>query len=195
MLDPVSPWALSMVAGKTDGRSPPGCTFCEIRPKTYLEVLAPSGVERRDILSCLNELGLDLAELQSQDLRGDDELMLATIAPDRFIIIARQITDRQMASLQTTCVVTDQSHARCGIRLSGMVTPVVRKGLSIDLSLDALPPMRATQTNFHGMTVLVLRRASEAFDLYISRSFAVSFWDALSDAALEEGWACTEPCL
>ena len=49
------------------------------------------------------------------------------------------------------------------------------------------------QTAIHHIGVLIHRREAEVFDLFVFRGFALSFWEWLTDAALEYGYQVADP--
>lgn len=195
MLEAASPWAGSLDPTRSGGSQPPRCTIREIRGHTHLQLSTFGARPDQRALAILSKLGCRESSPQPGDLAGSSKLAIATIGPDRHHLVARSLHDADLAELEQAFAVTDLSHAQCGLRIAGQATAVLRKGLKVNLDLAQWPPLRAVRTSFHHVGVLVLRWEAEMFDLYVSRSFAVSFWDALSDAALEQGWVCADPIL
>ena len=84
--------------------------------------------------------------------------------------------------------VTDLSHARTIVRISGnRVCDVLCKGCPADL--EGLSNGDAVATQIGSLSTLIhCREAGAVFDLYVFRSFGQSFWEWLTDAALEYGY-------
>jgi sarcosine oxidase subunit gamma len=78
-------------------------------------------------------------------------------------------------------VVTEIDHSRTVLRLSGPNAKVVlSRGLPIDLDDEAFPPGAFAQSVIHHIPVLVHRveaSGDAAFDLYVTRDYAVTFWE------------------
>ncbi|GAB4352425.1 MAG: sarcosine oxidase subunit gamma [Kiloniellaceae bacterium] len=90
--------------------------------------------------------------------------------------------------------VTDLSHARIAIRVSGpRAAWVLAKGLAVDLHPSAFPPLKVAQAAIHEVGVIVRRLSPESFDLYVYRGFALSFWHWLTEAAEETGYRVDPP--
>ena len=84
-------------------------------------------------------------------------------------------------------VVTEIGHSRTIIRISGAPSPtVLNRGLPIDLDDKAFPPGSFAQSVIHHIPVLVHRidaGGEPAFDVYMTREYALSFWAWLIEAA------------
>jgi heterotetrameric sarcosine oxidase gamma subunit len=90
-----------------------------------------------------------------------------------------------------TCAVIDITHARAGLRLSGMsgVGPqVLHKLVKVDLSPDRFPIGRAAEMQLHHLGVMVIRVSKDAYDIYALASFAQDVFEAVADAAIEFGY-------
>lgn len=73
---------------------------------------------------------------------------------------------------------------RTRLRLSGRhVLDVLSACVAIDWNAPQAAPGRAVQTGFHRVPVLVLRKAPDACDLLVPRSFARSLTDWISEVA------------
>lgn len=91
--------------------------------------------------------------------------------------------------------VTDQGHGRVCLRVAGpQVTRLLAKGCTLDLDPGGdLDPGRVAGTALGHMAATVHRIDIETVDLYVARSFAVSFVDWLLHAAAEYGCRVTDP--
>ena len=93
--------------------------------------------------------------------------------------------------------VTDLGHSRTVLRVVGPGTRVLlSRGLPIDLDERVFSPEAFAQSVIHHIPVLVHRVDLEdetAFDVYIARDLAVSFWGWLVAAAAPLGGRVVEP--
>ena len=88
----------------------------------------------------------------------------------------------------------DQSHGRVRIRLEGeAVTAMLSKGVAIDLHDQAFPVGRSAITLCGHVSVHLTRRASDAFELMVLRSYALSLWESLIEMGLEFGIEARAP--
>ncbi len=81
-----------------------------------------------------------------------------------------------------------QGHSRVRIRLEGNgARALLARGMAVDLDTQIFRVGDFAQTNIHHMWVLVHRVAGrgegDAFDIYVLRSFALSFWHWLTNTA------------
>ncbi len=128
---------------------------------------------------------------------GDAEGALLAIAPGRLLVesrnlrLAAQLREQIPADLGA---VTDLSHARVAIRVSGPnATWIVEQRLALDLDPAAFPPLKVAQSAIHEVGVVLRRLSADSFDLYVYRGFALSFWDWLTEAAAETGYRVEPP--
>ena len=112
-----------------------------------------------------------------------------TLAPGRYFLLSENdsLVSKLSAALPTSeAAVTDLSHARTMLRLSGeAAADILGKGLAIDLHRSVFAPGRAAQSVIHHMDVLVIAREEEVFDLVVFRGFGLSLAEWLLDAGLE----------
>ncbi len=206
MPDTVSP-IVSPLRGHNESRihrhasDEPGVAFGERRLVSLVQVAAwpDTAAQVADILAA--RLGCTVAPGRDGSLDGPRGAVLA-IAPGRWLLespdphLADQLADRIGPALGA---VTDLSHARIAIRVSGPRTAwVLNKGLALDLHPAAFPPMKVAQSAVHEIGV-TLRRLSpdmlgaDGFDLYVPRGFALSFWHWLCEAAADCGYRVEPP--
>jgi len=85
--------------------------------------------------------------------------------------------------------VTPLSYSRTRIVLEGACArDVLRKGIPLDVDPDVFRVDQAALTGLHHTPVLIHRAGADRYDLYAMRSFALSVWEWLTDAALEHGY-------
>ena len=133
---------------------------------------------------------------------GDAEGAILALAPGRLLAESRDPRLAQRLAEQIgpeLGAVTDLSHARIAIRVSGTKAAwVLAKGLALDLHPAAFPPLKVAQSAIHEVGVIVRRLSPEklggdSFDLYVYRGFALSFWEWLTAAAAETGYRVDPP--
>lgn len=82
--------------------------------------------------------------------------------------------------LQGTAFVSDQSHGRVRIGLSGACAPeVLAKGTAIDVDSSIFAEGQAAMTLFGHVSVQIARTGQDSFEFTVLRSFAESLWDEL----------------
>jgi sarcosine oxidase subunit gamma len=89
--------------------------------------------------------------------------------------------------------VTSLSHGRVRIAIRGRaVRAMLAKLLSTDLDPAVFTVGQALQTGLHHTGVLCERSAEDRYDLYVLRTYAVSAWECIVDAALVYGYEIEE---
>ncbi len=95
-------------------------------------------------------------------------------------------TDDLAAELKGLGAVTPLSHSRVRIFLEGdPARDVLAKGIPLDFHKSAFKPGMFAMTGLHHTPVLVHCVSETRFELYALRTFAMSVWEWLADAALE----------
>lgn len=85
--------------------------------------------------------------------------------------------------------VTGLSHSRTRIFIEGpRAADVLRKGIPIDLAEASLGHGEAALTGVHHTPILLHRLTRDRFEIYAMRTFALTVWDWLADAAHEFGY-------
>ena len=84
---------------------------------------------------------------------------------------------------------TDLSHSRVRVAISGAgAADVLAKGMTVDLHPEAFRVGQFVQAGLHHSGVLVHRASSSRYELYLPRTFAVSLFEWLCDAAWPLGY-------
>ena len=108
--------------------------------------------------------------------------------------VLRQLTAE---SLGGDAVITQLGHGRTVLQIAGPGSDLLlNRGLPIDLDPEVFPPNAFAQSAIHHMHVLVHRvdlAGEPAFDVYVSRDVAVSFWEWLTEAAAPMGCEIVQP--
>ena len=120
-------------------------------------------------------------------------LRLMRHGPEQVWIIGHDGSGLERRLLQAIApgqgAVTPLSHSRTRISLEGEAAgAVLMKGVPLDFHPDVFRIDQAALTGLHHTPVLIHRAAASRFEIYAMRSFALSIWDGLADAALEFGY-------
>jgi len=141
-------------------------------------------------------LGEGVPALTGQTVQTAHGLLVRT-GPEELLVIADTDVDhsawlrRHIAS--DVGAVTDLSHARCRIQVSGeRCRDMLGKLFPIDLRLAPFPVDQARLSGHHHVPCLIHRRGPEQFDLYVFSTYALDQLDTLIDAALEYGVALSD---
>ncbi len=81
---------------------------------------------------------------------------------------------------------TELAHSRIRVRLSGSdACALPAWGAAVDFSWDVFTPASFAQTAIHQIPVLIHRTegVTEEIDVYVLRSYAISFWHWLVETA------------
>ena len=106
-----------------------------------------------------------------------------------FLVFDQLLKPDEVAAIAALGVpVTDQSHGRQRIRLSGgPVRQLLAKGTAVDLHPQTFVIGRSVMTLFGHIGINLTRTGADEFELLPLRGFAQSLWDELCHAAAE--WA------
>jgi len=124
--------------------------------------------------------------------------LLMRIGPEEFLLVSEQPLDmpgRLRARIRPDVgSVTDLGHARCRIRIEGEHScDTLSKLFALDLRAPAFPVAQARLSGHHHVASLLHRLAPDAFDLYVSSTYAFDQLATLADAAREYGVALRPP--
>jgi heterotetrameric sarcosine oxidase gamma subunit len=109
--------------------------------------------------------------------------------PNNWIVICER-DDLLLAKLQNAvgnlAAVVDQSHGRCGLRLSGVhARTVMAKNCALDFHPDFFKAGDSALTSVAHMNALIIQVDDESYDLFIARSLARSFAHAIEHSCAE----------
>lgn len=195
MVDGLSPLDGHVEAGVYGARQDePGVALAERRLASLVQVCAwPDTVDRIEAVVAA-VTGCSMPTQPNGSSSADGHVVMS-LGPGRYLIesddprLAQKFDEQIDADLGA---ITDLSHARIAIRVDGpRATWVLSKGLALDLDPRAFPPSGVAQSAIHEIGVIVRRLANDKFDLYVTRGFALSFLDWLTDAAAETGYRVT----
>ncbi len=172
----------------------PGVTITERRDLTIVEVAVfepPNAVATK---AFVDAVGVTLPIEPNASTTAGEVTLLAT-APGQWIVVGLDGPDTidprgLQRRLPPAFVLTDLSHSRCVLRLEGTAArDILAKGLPIDLHERAFPPGTCAQSHVFEIGVLVhLVDLTPRFDLFIHRTYAVSFWEWLAVSSTQFGY-------
>jgi heterotetrameric sarcosine oxidase gamma subunit len=111
---------------------------------------------------------------------GDEAYTVFRIAPQQFWIAGPSA----LQGLPETALVTPLSSSSCRILLEGeKARAVLARCAPVDFDARHFKPGHFLKTGIHHTPVLIHCRAAQGFHLYAMRSFALSTWEWLVDAA------------
>jgi sarcosine oxidase subunit gamma len=178
--------------------SGPGLVIAERRPLQIVQIAAQRGVEEVVRGAVVEALGVIAPAEPNTVTSGEGETLL-WIGPRRWLVVAAEEGGRDLmqalrgALSPAEAAVTELGNGRTVWRLSGRnARDVLSKGTSIDLHKRAFPPGRCAQALLgHASALIHAVDAAPTFDLYVARSFALTVWEWLTEAAAEYGYQVT----
>jgi heterotetrameric sarcosine oxidase gamma subunit len=153
----------------------PGVTFSIRHPLSILTVIARAGQ----------------GEATAAALKDHDAQWAG---PDQYFVLAEGRSEGALyrevkATLQGLASVTDQSHGRVVIRLSGpKARAVLAKGTPVDLHPDEFPLGKSALTQMAHVGVHLTRVGEDSYDLSVFRGFSESFWEWITEQAEAFGY-------
>ena len=170
----------------------PGITLCE-RPNLSIVQVAAYADTAEQTGTVIESLVGDLPPKQPNRSVTVGSAQVCWIGPHRWWIIESDagISAESIANqLGNDAAVTTQGHGRTCIRLSGPnARDLLPKGCTLDFHHGRFSAGHCAQTNLGHINALI-NCVDDApnFDLFVMRSFAVSFWEWTTDAAREFGY-------
>jgi sarcosine oxidase subunit gamma len=115
----------------------------------------------------------------------NDGLTTFMIAPGQYWLVGSQSDDTALR-LKDQFAVTPLSSSRVRISIEGEPSRrVLAKLMPIDFHASVFTPGCFVLTGLHHTPVLVHCTGEHAFDIYAMRTFAMTVWEVVTDAALE----------
>jgi sarcosine oxidase subunit gamma len=172
------------------GPGAPGVTLREQRPQAMAQV---NGAPEESALAAhFASRSLDRAPMPLTAFRGEDVTMLWT-GPGQWLAVSDTLEPPALVAMLEDMLapggatVSDLSHARMVLRVSGVNwRDLLAKGCPADV--DAMAPGDCLLSLLGHFNVLVHCLAADSCDLYVFRSFGLSLWEWLTDAAEEFGY-------
>jgi len=175
----------------------PGVTFSERRALSIIQVAAWEDHADAAIKAIEQAAGVIPSRDACTATQSADTAAL-WVGPERWLIVEKEHRDLDAAIRNTLgtemAAITDQSHSRCVIRLSGSeARNVLRKGTTLDLDIAYFKPGEARTTSLFHMNSLIHCLSEDSFDIYVARSFGQSFFEVITHAAAEYGYRIDSP--
>ncbi len=164
----------------------------EIRELSRLTAVQVAAFDAEGAASALGAaLGTPAPSGRNGVATAGDSVVLWT-GPGRWLVIEPE--SRDLPSLLTqhctgdVAAITDLGHARTALRVEGpKARELLAKLCTLDVDSGSFPSGTCAQTQFGQIGVLLYCRVQDGFDIFLPRSFAVSAWESIIDAALEFG--------
>lgn len=195
MLEPKSALAGALAQSGRDGADGRRrCRLGELRGYVLLQVAGfPATIaEVERVLPAV--LGAPLPKTLSETVAVGAGRVFRT-GPEQFWIVGpTENGDGAEAQLRRAIppavgAVTSLSHSRTRIVIEGSCArDVLRKGIPLDFDPDVFRVDQAAFTGLHHTPILIHRAGADHYEIYAMRSFALSVWEWLTDAALEFGY-------
>jgi sarcosine oxidase subunit gamma len=173
------------------GQGALGVALAEVAPGSIVQLAAWRGQESALIAIIKDTTGLALPDGAGGGVATHTKAAFG-FAPGKFLVVDQ---DEGLAAVLAKAVtsetgtVTDLSHGLTSIRIKGPRAEwVLGKFFAVDFSLPALPLGSGLSTVHHDIFAQIQRTGADGFDVYIFRSFARSFWNALVHASEEVGY-------
>lgn len=176
----------------TIGNDGVGVVFTERRSLSIIQVAAWEEQADATVNAIKQAIGVKPSRVACSAVQSDLTTAI-WVGPNRWLIVEKEqhnlhavisnAVNRDMAAI------TDQSHSRCVIRLSGTeARNVLRKGTTLDMDASYFKASAAKITNLFHMNGLMHCLSEDSFDIYVARSFGQSFFEVITHAAMEYGY-------
>ncbi len=176
----------------------PGVTLAERRGLAVFILDGPAA-DKKFRTAVAKQLGCGLPDRPNSSTAAQGRVAL-WIGPDRWQILA---PDREIAGLESSLAATlkkrpgalsEVGQARTIIRVSGKdARGLISKGCPLDLHPRASASGDCAQSLMAGMAAsLHTIEAGMTFDLQVTRSYGLTLWEWLCDAAAEYGYEVAE---
>jgi len=121
---------------------------------------------------------------------------LLRTGPEQFWILgpaADDLAARLQGAIDPSIgAVTPLSHSRTRIIVEGApARELLSQGIALDLHRDVFREGQFAVTGLHHTPVLLLRSAQDRYEIFAMRTFALSVWEWVTDAALSWGYEIT----
>jgi heterotetrameric sarcosine oxidase gamma subunit len=150
----------------------PGVTLSVVHPLSLVMVIARKGKSKavKDGLAAMRGASVMWAGSDQYYVKGVEAAVLKKKLGDSASVI-------------------DQSHGRVTFRISGPKSrALLAKGTPVDLHPSEFPIGKSTVTQMAHVGVHLTRTGKDDFELSVFRGFSESFWEWLTEQALEFGY-------
>lgn len=171
----------------------PSVIFSERSALNIIQVSAWEDKTEATILAIEKAVGVKPSATTCSATYADETTAAIWIAPQHWLIVEKEHRDLEQFIndfvSEEMAAITDQSHSRCVIRLSGKESRnVLRKGCSLDLDKTHFKTGEAKTTSLFHMNALIHCLSENSFDIYVARSYGQSFFEVITHAAAEYGY-------
>ena len=162
--------------------------MCEVRGWQLIQVAAFPATIAELCAAVRTVVDGSLPECTGAAVTAGPWKLLKTSA-EQFWILGPETRDL-LAPLRTTVpaqigTITPLSHSRVCVSIEGPAArDLLAQGIALDLHPSEFPVGRFALTAMHHTPVLLWRVGEDRYELYASRTFALSVWEWLADAAL-----------
>ena len=160
----------------------------ERRPLELVQICLPAGSVEACRKAVAERLGFPLPPLNRAAGEG---LRAIALGPERWLAVRAEERHGALMTELAPCgaYLCDIGHSRAVLRVAGLAWPdLMAKGCGLDFHPVAFRPGSAAQTLCAQLGVLLDAVAADAVDIYVPRSYALYFWEWLTDAALSGGY-------
>ncbi|MFT5657484.1 MAG: heterotetrameric sarcosine oxidase gamma subunit [Gammaproteobacteria bacterium] len=163
----------------------------EARPSlTVIQILAFAKQHAAAAKAVTKALGGVECPTKPNVCNSTDSVQVSWNGPNSWIVICDQdddLLEKLQKALGDKAAVVDQSHGRCGLRLSGVhARAVMAKNCALDFHPDFFKPGDSALTSVAHMNALVIQvDDAPSYDLFVARSLARSFAHAIEHACAE----------
>lgn len=168
----------------------PGVLLSERFGLSIAEVAAWSGAESKGRAAIKTATGLTLKVAPGSGT-VKSQATAFNIAPARWMVSGEDadLVGKLSDAIADDGSVTDISHGRTVLRIDGSESRwVLAKIFAVDFSEEAFARGDGLATAHHDILAQIQRVDADAFDIYVFRSFARSFWRLLRHSAEEVGY-------
>jgi len=192
VLEPRSALTEQLARGGRDGaHGRRDLKISEVRGWDLAQLTAFGGREAGFAQALVPVFGAALPAAPGLQSAGAGGRLLCT-TPNQYWLIA---TDADLAARLAAALPADVGaisalgHSRVRLAIEGPgVRGLIARGIAVDLHPDVFPVGAFALTGLHHTGVLVERGGAERYELYVWRTYAVSLWEWLIDAALPLGF-------
>ena len=175
-----------------DHEGGPGVTLGLRHPVSIVTVIARKGKARALSTALSDSFGFATpAPGRSEGARGAS---IQWAGPEQWLVVREDQRDGALYNdlagrLDGLASVSDQSHGRVIISVSGArVRDVLAKGTPVDLHPRVFDEGDCAVTQMAHVGVHITQTGPDAFEISLFRGFAESFWEWLTEMALEFGY-------
>jgi len=163
----------------------------ESRDWALVQAAAFAGTHAEFRMAMRSFLGADLPGKIGDVIHVAGRRLLKTGAGQYWIITRDHddiVPDLQRAIPAQMGTITSLSHSRTCIFVEGSTArELLAKGVPLDVHPDIFHVDQFALTGLHHSPVLIHRRGEDLYELYALRTFGLSVWEWLTDAALPSG--------